>query len=58
MIDFMISLSLFIGSIGLYVAFAGLISDYGKFGNFIGKAMMYILVAAWFIWGAFGAGIF
>ena len=58
MIDFMISLSLFIGSIVLYVAFAGLISDYGKFGNVIGKAMTYILVAAWFIWGAFGAGIF
>ena len=51
MIDFMISLSLFIGSIVLYVAFAGLISDYGKFGNVIGKAMTYILVAAWFIWG-------
>jgi len=51
MIDFMIYATLFFGSIGLYVAFAGLVSDYGKFGNFIGKAMMYILVAAWFIWG-------
>ena len=51
MINFMIYLSLFIGSIGLYVAFAAMISDYGKFGNFISTAMMYILVAAWFLWG-------